>query len=440
MTEHQSHQVSAGLSRRNFLRTAAVAGGAMAFPHVVRASALGLGGATPPSERIVLGGIGIGGRGQYVLSWMMREADVQFVAVCDVRKERREAIKNVVDAKYGNKDCATYRDLREFLSERKDVDAVLIATGDRWHALASVLAMKAGKDVFCEKPGTMTIAEGQALVETAKQTGRVFQTGTQRRSEANFVFATQLARTGKLGKLHTVKAHIWQGSARTRRDHLPAEPEPPKEEVDWDLWLGPVPWRAYNSSYVKGGWRGFYDLHTGNIGEWGSHTINQCAMAIDADNTSAIEYEYPNNDTGEGLVARFANGVKLVLTREGWRGSCGVRFEGEEGWVSVADGYQKPDVSAPALLNDFQKIVDDYVAATQRPLNHVRDFFNCVKSRKPTVANAEVAHRSMTTSHCANICIWLGRSLKWDPQKEEFQADAEVNALRSRALRQPWRM
>lgn len=428
------------LSRRQFLKQAALAGGAVAAPFILPASALGRGGAVAPSDRIVMGGIGLGGRGAGVLNWMLGEKDMQFVAICDVRKERREAIKKMVDGRYGNTDCAMYRDLREFLAERADIDAVLIATGDRWHALASILAMKAGKDVYCEKPGTMTIAEGQALVETERRYGRVFQTGTQRRSEGKFAFAVQLARLGRLGQVHTVRAHISSWTATPRFTWLAAENEPPKEDVDWDLWLGPVPWRPYNPSYVRGGWRGYYDFHTMDIGEWGSHTVSHCQMALDADHTSPVEYEHPGNDNGEGLVARYANGVKLVLTREGWRGSCGVKFEGTEGWVSVADGYEKPDVSSPALLSDYKKIVQDYSAQYQRPLNHVRDFFDCVKTRRATVAHASSAHRSMSTCHVANICLWLGRSLKWDPVKEEFVGDPEANRLRSRALREPWQL
>jgi len=166
---------------------------AMTLPHYIPASALGRDGAAAPSERIVMAGIGLGGRGSYDLGYMLTESDVQWVAVCDVVKSRREAAKNVVDSKYGNKDCAAYSDLRQLLAERTDVDAVLIATGDRWHALASVLAMRAGKDVYCEKPACLTMAQGQAVVETARRYNRVYQTGAQRLSEAPHVFAIEMA-------------------------------------------------------------------------------------------------------------------------------------------------------------------------------------------------------------------------------------------------------
>jgi len=432
---------TSSLSRRQFLRRAAAAGGLAAAPFIIPASARGQDGAVAPSERIVLGGIGIGGRGSGDLNWMMGEKDVQFVAVCDAKKSQREKVKKMVDGRYGNSDCATYRDIREFLAEREDVDAVLIATGDRWHALASVMAMRAGKDVYSEKPSCMTIAEGRAVVETARRYGRIYQTGTQRLSEAKFTVANELLRTGRLGKVHTVRAHIapWD-AAEMNYDWRPAEPEPSRDEVDWDQWLGPCPWRPFNAAYVRGGWRGYYDFHTSCIGEWGAHTFAQCQVAIGAGDTSAIEYQYVNNPTGDGMVTKFANGIKMILSRGNtwWRGSCGVRYEGTEGWVAVADGYAKPEVSSPALLADSQKLVEDYTARTRHPMSHVRDLFDCVKSRRQTVANPEVMYRSMTTVHAANICMWLKRDLKYDPVKEEFVDDAEANRLRSRAMREPW--
>jgi hypothetical protein len=422
------------------LRRAAFAGGVVAAPLVIPATALGRGGAVAPSERIVLGGLGVGGRGTGVLNWMLPEPDVQFVAICDAKKSQRENIKRMVDAKYGNKDCAMYQNTREFLATRTDIDALLIATGDRWHALAATWAMRAGKDVYSEKPSSMTIAEGQMVVETARRYGRVYQTGTQRLSEANFVFAIELAKSGRLGKVHTAHAHIapWD-AAEMRHDWLPAEPEPSKDEVDWDQWLGPCPWRPYNSAYVRGGWRGHYDFHTSCIGEWGAHTFAQSQAGLDLLDTSPVEYQYVDNPYGEGMVTRFANGTQMILHREGWwRGSCGMRFDGPEGWVSAADGYSRPDVSHPALLADFQKVVRDYMARTQRPMNHVRDFFNCVKSRRRTVSDPVVMHRSMSSVHAANICMWLKRDMKFDPVKEEFVGDAEANRLRARAMRAPY--
>jgi len=370
---------------------------------------------------------------------------VQFVAICDARKVRRKAVKRMVDTQYGNKDCAMYRDMREFLAARTDIDAVLITTGDRWHALAAILAMRAGKDVYSEKPSSMTIAEGQAVVETARRYRRIYQTGIQRLSEANFIFANELVRTGRLGKVHTVRAHMWTLGPLSH-EWLPAQPLPPKDEMDWDAWLGPCPWRPYNSDYV-GRWYPHYDLSTGCIGGWGAHTFAQCQAAIGAGDTSPVEYKYVNSPCGDGMVARFANGIKMILQREGWHGTCGVRYEGAEGWVSVADAYKKPEASPPSLLAEFDKIVNAYKARTGRPtsqlgglsaMGHMRDLLDCVKSRRQTVANPVVMHRSMSTVHAANICIWLKRDMRYDPVKEEFVNDPEANRLRSRAMREPW--
>jgi hypothetical protein len=399
-----------------------------------------LGGAVPPSERILMAGLGIGSRGTHDLRWMLPERDVQFVAICDAKRSQRENIKKIIDAHYGNKDCKMYPEIREFLAERKDIDGVLVATGDRWHALAASLAMRAGKDVYSEKPSAMTIAEGRMVVETERRYGRIYQTGTQRLSEANFVFAIEIAKSGRLGKIHTAHAHIapWD-AAEMRHDWLPAEPEPPKDEVDWDQWLGPCPWRPYNGNYVRGGWRGHYDFHTSCIGEWGAHTFAQAQAGLGLLDTSPVAYQYVDNPYGEGMVTTFANGAKMILHREGWwHGSCGMRFDGPEGWVAVADGYSRPECSDPELLREYSRVVRDYTGRTGRPMSHVRDFFNCVKSRRPTVANAVVMHRTMSAVHAANICMWLKHDLKFDPVKEEFVGDAEANRLRSRAMREPW--
>lgn len=436
-----THRTGASVSRRTFLRRVGLSSLALSLPTIIPASALGRGGAVAPSERILMGGIGIGSRGMHVLRWMLPEKDVQFVAVCDAKRTAREAVKRVIDGHYDNQDCRTYRDIRQFLAERPDIDAVLIATGDRWHALASIWAMQAGKDVFVEKPSSMTIAEGRAVLETARRYGRVYQTGTQRLSEANFVFCIEAARQGLLGRVHTAYAHIapWD-NATMRHDWLPAQPEPPLEDLDWDAWLGPCPWRPYNAEYVAGGWRGHYDFHTSCIGEWGAHTFAQVQAGLGLEHTSPIRYHYVANDTGDGMVTEFANGVRMILSRgdRWWHGACGMRFVGTEGWVSCADGYSRPEVSSPRLLAEYRRVLHDYMARTGRPMSHVRDFFDCVKSRRQPVANAAVMHHSMTTVHACNICMWLKRDLEFDPVREEFPNDAEANRLRSRAMRPPY--
>jgi hypothetical protein len=429
------------LTRRRFLTRVMKAASAVAVPYYIPASALGRGGTIAPSERIVMGGIGLGGRGSYDLSCLLAEREVQWVAVCDVLKTRREATRKMVDGKYGNKDCAVYGDMRQFLAERTDVDAVLIATGDRWHALASTLAMRAGKDVYCEKPACLTMAQGQMVVETARRYGRVYQTGAQRLSEPNHVFAIEMARSGRLGPIHTAYADIrWRDGMR--RDWLPAEPEPPKDEVDWDVWLGPCPWRPYNAGYVNGGgWYHYYDFAT-DVAMWGAHTVAQALAGLDMTNVSFIEFEYEGPDVT--MMTRLSNGVKLVLYRTAgsvwepcklWHGACGERFDGPEGWAAAADGYSGPDVSSPALLREYTNVLADYTARTQRSLNHVRDFLDCIRSRRLTVASPEVMYRSMNICLAADICEQLKRSLKFDLRKAEFVGDPEANRMRSRAMR-----
>ncbi len=254
-------------SRREFLKQSMAVAGAAALPAIIPARALGRDGAMAPSQRITLGVIGIGPRMTYDLGGVLPKTDVRCVALCDVQASRRDAAKRLVDQHYGNKDCALYRDFRELLA-RPDIDAVMIGTGDRWHALASMLAAKAGKDVYSEKPCGLTIGLCQALDETIRQTKRVFQAGTQRRSVANFQAAIRLAQSGKLGKIHTLVASVYTPSIETT--WLPGEPTPPRDVVDWDLWLGPAPWRPYNHVYVGGGWRGYWDFDSGaRLLDWG---------------------------------------------------------------------------------------------------------------------------------------------------------------------------
>jgi len=429
------------LSRRRFLRTATRAGALIAAPSIVPPSVLGLNGAVPPSEQIVLGGIGLGRRGGGVLNWMLGETDVRFVANCDVQKSSRERIANMVNAKYGNTDCALYDNMEAFLAERADTDALLIATGDRWHATASILAMRAGKDVFCEKPSSMTVAEGRAVVDTARRYGRIFQTGTQRLSEPNHIFAIEMARTGRLGRIHTVYAHIaGRGESALNNRWLPEEPLPPKEEVDWDAWLGPSPWRPFNSQYIAGRWHGQFDFHTGSIGEWGSHTFAQALAGIDPPPGKPIRFEYTGSSLADGMKVRFANGVTMVLAAgfNYWRGACGERFDGDDGWAAAADGYSQPDVSSPALLGEYRRVLGEYTARTGRALSHVRNFFDCVKNRQPPVMNAEAMHRSMNIVHAANFCMWLQRDIVFDPRTETVVDDPQANRMLARAARQPY--
>ncbi|HVT30846.1 MAG TPA: Gfo/Idh/MocA family oxidoreductase [Lacipirellulaceae bacterium] len=421
------------LHRRRFLKTAASAGAAIMAPHIIPASALGKDGAVAPSERIILAGIGIGNRGTYDLGCFLEQGDVQFVAVCDVKAVRRHAVKKMVDRKYGNHDCNMYRDFRELLA-RDDIDAVLIATGPNWHCTAACYAARAGKDMYCEKPCTKNIVQSLQLADTMRRAGVVFQAGTQRRNLPHFAFACMLARTGKLGKLKTVYAHP-MGMTALMSGWLPAEPEPPMNIVDWNMYLGPAAWRPYNAklldgfNFEKGG-----GLVGGGVLEWGSHCVDLCQWAVGADDTSPVEYNPPENGQ---MVARYANGVKLVLRETGWLplGSCPVRFEGETGWVETADSG-KFVLSSPALLAGRKVAEIGGYPATF----HVRDFLDCVKTRSQPKANAEVACYSHITCHAANIALALGRKLNFDVKKHEFIDDPEANRLRSEALREPWRI
>ncbi len=418
------------VSRRRLLKAAVPAATALAFPSVIPDRALGNREVVAPSQRILLGGIGIGGRGSYDLGCFMKEPDVQFVAICDVRSDRREAVKKRADAHYGNQDCAMYRDFRELLG-RDDIDALLITTGSNWHAMLSIYAAKAGKDVYCEKPCTKNISESLALAATYDRTGRVFQGGMQRRNLPHFEFAVELARRGELGKLKEVHACCGGG---TRMSAWPnPEPEPPHEQLDWDMYLGPVAWRPYSRSQIGSGFEKGGGMVGGGVLEWGSHCVDLCQWAADSDNTAPVEYE---PTSGTEAVAWYADGVKLVMRRGGWLGlgSCPVRFEGDTGWVETGDSG-KLALSSPALLAGRKVAEIGGYPATF----HVRDFLNCVKSRGLPRANHRVACQSHIACHAANIAIFLGRKLTYDPLKNEFTNDEEANRLRSEAVRDPWR-
>ena len=442
---------NATMTRRRFLAVTAGAGAVLAAPVFVPTSALGKDGGVAASERITVGGIGINGRGAYVLGALLSLPDTQFVAVCDVRTDRRKAVKEMVDAKYGNQDCATYRDLRELLA-RPDIDSVLVATGDRWHALASIMAAKAGKDVYCEKPCSMSMGESRALAETMQRYGRVFQVGTQRRTIDSFKFAVDLARSGKLGKLHTLHASLaFYGGApngvAVRHDWLPAEPEPPKETLDWNLWLGPAPWRPHNRAYAAGtmGWLSHFDFNAGGgFLNWASHTVDLCQWANQTDGTTPIEFEpvgaAGGYTTKRVVHGRYANGVKLVMRPcddKDWLplGSCQVRFEGEEGWVETGDSNEV--AVYPETLRAERTV---FAKVGTLPTSHLRDFFDCVKSRAQPATNADIARSSHVASHAAAIAWMLDRKVAFDPATETFLGDDEANRMRTRPMRDSWQM
>jgi len=424
-------------TRRDFLVGAATATAAAWGANLIPARALGKEGTTAPSEQINLGVIGIGPRCKYDLTSILPFTDVRCVAIADVQASRRDAGKTMVDTHYGNSDCKLYRDFRELL-DRPDIDAVLVATGDRWHAAASILAAQAGKDVYSEKPCGITIEACQQLADTMHKEKRVFQAGTQRRSVANFQKAVELAQTGKLGKLKTLHASIYIPTLDN--SWLPQEPCPARDVVDWNLWLGPAPWRPFNQKYVNGGWRGQWDFDSGaRLLDWGAHTVDLCQWANQADDTLPIDYEPKEKN----IVCKYANGVTLIIdflaapfknrdpeyiTR---LGTCPVRFEGEEGSVETGDEGEIV-ASSPALQKELQlmKRVRGLDVGT-----HARNFFDCMRTREKTAANPDVMRHSHLACHAAAIAWILQRKLTIDPVKEEFVNDDEANRLRSRAFR-----
>ncbi len=429
-------------TRRDFLRQSVTAGAAFALPAYVPAHVLGKNGSVSASEQITLGVIGMGPRCTYDLKAMLGLPDVRCVAIADVQASRRDAGKRLVDEHYQNQDCKLYRDFRELL-DRNDIDAVIVATGDRWHAPASILAAEAGKDVYSEKPCGLTIGLCQELADTMHRTQRVFQAGTQRRSVPNFQQAVDLAHSGKLGKIHTLYASVYTPELKTSWLH--GEPTPPRDVVDWNLWLGPAPWRPYNAKYVAGGWRGYYDFDSGaKLLDWGAHTVDLCQWANQSDDTMPIEYE----PSEKNVTAYYANGVKLVLDfletpfgqRPGWvqdLGTCPVRFVGDEGSVEVGDSggiVVKPASLEKDLARLPKKTRGLDVAA------HSRNFFDCIKSRGTTAANPQVMRRSHIACHAAALSWILNRKLKLDPETESFIDDDEANRLRSRPARDPWKV
>ncbi|TWT93610.1 Gfo/Idh/MocA family protein [Neorhodopirellula pilleata] len=424
--------------RRHFLtNTLATTAIATAAPWIISSKAYAAGDAIAPSDKITLGVIGIGPRCTYDMKSILTLPDVQCVAIADVQQSRRDAGKKLVDDYYGNTDCQLYRDFRELLA-RDDIDAVIVATGDRWHAAASIAAAEAGKDVYSEKPCGITIEDCQAISETFGRTKRIFQAGTQRRSVPNFQQAVELAQSGKLGKLHTLYATVYIPTLDNT--WLPGQPTPSAEVCDWNLWLGPAPWRPYNEKYVQGRWRGQYDFDSGaRLLDWGAHTIDLCQWANAADDTMPIEY-VPGPDN---ITCTYANGVKLVvdfladpfgdrgprwLTR---LGTCPVRFVGDEG--SIETGDEGELVASSETLNrelsNSKRIRGLDVTA------HARNFFDCVKSREQTVCNPTVMRRSHIACHAAANAWILNRPLTIDPQSETFENDEEANRLKSRAKR-----
>ena len=420
------------MKRRDFLKTAALTGTMVSAPSVMAGKVLGLDGNTAPSEKIIFGTIGVRSRGWGDLQCFLTHENIQYVANCDIRRDQRERNMDLAKQLYGDNSFKTYVDMNELLI-RDDIDAVLIATGDRWHTMASITAAKHGKDVYCEKPLSLTIEESRALANAVNRYGIIYQAGTQRRNIGNFMLAAKIVQSGKLGKITEVHANtLWPA---TTHDWLPAQAEPAPADVDWDKWLGPCPWRPFNQKYIDGGWRGHFDFHGGGILEWGSHTVDLCQWAAMKDDTAPVRYEPQFNEDGSkgGEVhAWYADGVKLVMRSSGWLGlgTCSARYVGEDGWIETGDSGRMA-VSDDALRGELKY----FGMPGTSPTTHIAEFIDCVKTRRNPAANANVAAQSHIASHCAYIAWQLGRAVEFDPVKEEFINDEEANRMRSRAYR-----
>ncbi|MBO7679437.1 MAG: Gfo/Idh/MocA family oxidoreductase [Thermoguttaceae bacterium] len=423
------------LTRRGFMKAGLLGAAAVASPCLISARVLGLDGNVSPSNTVNLGGIGCRSRGGEDMRIFLDRADIRLRAICDIRKDQRDRWQAETEKRYNDKPCDAYRDMEDLLA-RDDIDAVLIATGDRWHTMASITAARYGKDIYCEKPLSLTIAESIALADAVNRYGVVYQAGTQRRNIGNFQLAAKIVQSGKLGKLLEVHANtLWPA---TDQAWLPAEPQPGIEECDWDRWLGPCPSRPYNHAYVDGSWRGHYDFHGGGILEWGSHTVDLCQWAAQKDDTTPVRFEPQFNEDGsinDQVHAWYADGVKLVMRSSGWvgLGTCSARYVGEEGWIETGDSGRMA-VSNDALRGELKFFG---ILGTD-PINHIAEFVECVKTRRNPSANANVAAQSHIASHCAYIAWQLRRPVDYDPAKNEFLNDPEANRMRTRAQRAPY--
>jgi predicted dehydrogenase len=436
-----SKQPSTGMSRRGFVKAAGLAASALAFPDIVPASALGR-GRTAPSNRVVLGHIGVGGQGmQHVIGgpWtqkggMTARDDVQVVAVCDANAQRLENAKNGVNERYGNKDCAAYGDFRELLA-RKDVEAVLIATGERWHPHISMAAARAGKDIYSEKPLSVTIEQALTAREVVNRYGVVFQMGTQQRSTHAFRFTCELVRNGYIGDVKEAIVGVG-GPVTYKVCDLPAQPVP--GWLDYDMWLGPAPWRPYNAGYI-GGWMAYRDFSGGEMTNWGAHHFDIAQWGLGMDESGPVEIIPPDGKDLKVITYRSANAV--ILTRDPDRlarecqdtGGNGVMFVGTKGKVAV---WRYDLKTWPENLK--KQVIGPNELHLHAAENHHTDFINAVRTRGAHSVPINIGARSITVCHLGNIAYELGRPVKWDPAKERFVNDPDADRLFSRQMRAPW--
>ncbi len=415
------------ISRRGFLKGSALVAGAIAAgARTRRVSA---------NERITFAAIGVGGMGRFDLGMFLTQPELQVVAVSDVDRSRLDFAKSTVDKNNGSGDCKAYADFREIIA-REDIDAVLIATPDHWHALISIAAAQAGKNVYCEKPMSLTVGEGRIVTDAMKRYNVVYQSGTQRRSIPCFRYAVDAARDGRLGKIHAVHTFLEPGHTVG-----PQPDEPVPDGFDYDRWLGQAPVKPYTAKRCHANFRWIYDYSGGQLTDIGVHFNDLAQWGVDKDLTAPIEFEgtaeFPPADdlfdtpVQYNVKTRYADGLTLEMHDGSPRS---VRFEGEHGWICVDDtGLLTADPIS--LLDGAPKEREAYTAINY----HQRNFIECITSRAPTIAYPEVAHRSASICHLANICLRLGGGkLEWDPGKEQFKGNDAANAMLTRAQRQPW--
>ncbi|HEY3283699.1 MAG TPA: Gfo/Idh/MocA family oxidoreductase [Armatimonadota bacterium] len=433
--------MSKPISRRDFVKGAAAA---VAMPALIPSSVLGADGAKPPSEQINVGIIGVGYQARGHLNYLLRHPDTRVVAVCDVDTTRRTNAKKTADEWYSDnksyKGCAAYNDFRELIA-RKDIDAVLIGTPDHWHVIPAVAAVKAGKDVYCEKPLTLTIAEAKVLIDSVRKHNRVFQVGSQQRSDREFRVACEAVRNGRIGKVQQV--YVAVGGPSHPCD-LPEEPLEPG--LDWDMWLGQAPKRPYNSILSPRGihnffpnWRNYREFSGGMMTDWGAHHYDIAQWGLGMDNSGPVEIIPPDDPKAEsGLRYLYANGVEMIHGSHrdpDGKDRGGVHFVGTEGIVYVDRGQ---------LMSWPDNIVKDPLGPSDKPLykspGHQQDWIDCIRSRKRPICDVEIGARSVTVCHLGNLAYWNHRRLKWDPAKWHFVGDAEADKWMDRPRRAPWKL
>jgi hypothetical protein len=357
-----------------------------------------------------MGAIGVGGRGTGVMGSLMGFSEVQMMAVCDPVPAHRERAKQLCDDKYGNKDCKAYSDFRDVVT-RDDIDAVMIGTPDHWHAIISIEACRNGKDVFCEKPETLTIGEGRAMVRAARRYNRVFSGGSQR-VLGDYGDWPKRVRGGALGEIR--ECFVSCGGP-SNDCYLPEEPMP--EGIDWDMWLGPAPWRPFHSSLIRGGFRPHRDFSGGGMTDWGAHRFGAAMFAIGVHKTGPVQVIPPNGDDVKMLTFVFENGLRMYHG-----GTKNITYKGTEGELPGSNRQVSGDV--------------DIQGYKGRGLTG--DFVESVKTRTRAFRDIEIAHRACTVCHLGNLAYWLKRPLKWDPVKEEIVGDPEANRWLDRPKRDPW--